>query len=271
MAAKRSTNWLREETEALVEAFMKRKSVLKGKITPSNTPEEKARAWKDLTESVNAVGHAGRTVSEVKKRWDNVSTPARRKIVQWMKQSCQTGGGPPPPPLSPNTLKIWDILGHDSPTIVGIIGGCETTDDVYRADESLPEKSGISVKPESIDSKEHVDWLTTTIESLPDISVTDNPADRQTLEVNVYSSEASRDRTPSVQKKPIQDLQREVLLMQKEQLFLQNELFVLQKKNLEDEMKKRQLEMDTLTLQKDILTMKKQRLESDWVRVRIHF
>ena len=87
----KSKNWTEEETETLMEAHGARRAVLEGRLGANLTFHEKKRAWEAVVEAVNAVGHQQRTAEQVKKRWENLVTAARKTIMEWEREKVKTG------------------------------------------------------------------------------------------------------------------------------------------------------------------------------------
>ncbi|CAM4516281.1 unnamed protein product [Leuciscus chuanchicus] len=56
------------------------------------------------------------------KKYENVVVSSRKEIKNYKKESGKTGGGPPPQDLSETSKLLQEILGKDSPTLVGIAG-----------------------------------------------------------------------------------------------------------------------------------------------------
>lgn len=58
------------------------------------TSEDKRRAWKEITDSVNSVsppGSVGHTQTECKKKWDNMMVYSKKLYWQF-KQKCHLAG-----------------------------------------------------------------------------------------------------------------------------------------------------------------------------------
>ena len=52
--------------------------------------------WEEITQAVNAVGTAKRTVTEVKDKWKNLHSIAKKEFAEFKKDTKLTGGGWPP-------------------------------------------------------------------------------------------------------------------------------------------------------------------------------
>ena len=55
------------------------KGILQGKFTDNVTNKTKTETWKAITEKVNAVGVASRTIYEVKQKWKGLFSTAKKK------------------------------------------------------------------------------------------------------------------------------------------------------------------------------------------------
>ena len=68
----RSANWSDTELWTLVEGVAKyRAEVVKTIVTPFVTASARSTAWAAITEMVNGVGLAGRTSSQIEKKWSD--------------------------------------------------------------------------------------------------------------------------------------------------------------------------------------------------------
>ncbi|XP_062590294.1 uncharacterized protein LOC134251883 isoform X1 [Saccostrea cucullata] len=123
-AAARKRNWNEAEIALLVEQVEDKRDILKGKFSSSLTAADKSAAWTSIMNSINAIGGCGRTLKEVKKKWQDIQSSTKKREVERLKTQRQTGGGPPP-----TDIKDWEkkIIGIMSNTVVsGIAGGCDS-------------------------------------------------------------------------------------------------------------------------------------------------
>ena len=60
--------------------------------------------------AVNAVGTADRTVSEVKDRWKNLLSTARKEFFEFKRELKKTRGGPPPKPPNVSSKEIIEVF-----------------------------------------------------------------------------------------------------------------------------------------------------------------
>ena len=61
-------------------------------------------------QAVNVVGTANRMVSEVKDKWKNLHSTAKKEFSEFKRESKKTGGGPPPKPLSVSSKEIIEVF-----------------------------------------------------------------------------------------------------------------------------------------------------------------
>ncbi|XP_067271404.1 myb/SANT-like DNA-binding domain-containing protein 4 isoform X2 [Pseudorasbora parva] len=132
---KRKPNWTEEEKCILLDEYGKRRAILKSKLNPQITAAKKNKQWEEITEKINARNlGVKRTVSEVIKKYENVSVVAKKEISLHRRESNKTGGGPPPSELSDSTKLVQDIIGADSPVLAGIPGGLESEAEIQQED-----------------------------------------------------------------------------------------------------------------------------------------
>jgi len=87
---------------------------------------------------VNAVGRANRSVQEIKDKWKNLHSTAKKEFSNYKKEYKKTGGGPPPKPPSQSSEQIIEIF-EDTPAFSGL-GGFETG-----GGEGLGEKAYVNI------------------------------------------------------------------------------------------------------------------------------
>ena len=86
---KRQPNWSEAENNILVEQFEKFKDVLKPKRSEGVSASDKKEAWANICAAVNASNAAAlkRSAKDVRKKWENIRTWARKVITEW-KHEC---------------------------------------------------------------------------------------------------------------------------------------------------------------------------------------
>ena len=79
--------------------------------------------WEEITQAVNAVGTAKRTVTEVKDKWKNLHSIATKEFAEFKRETKITGAGGGRPPKSPSVAskEIIEVL-EDTPAFSGLIG-----------------------------------------------------------------------------------------------------------------------------------------------------
>ena len=124
--AKRKT-----EKESRIFQFMRLKSspimskknldLIQSKLTNAVTNKKKQMLWEEITQAVNAVGTAKRTVTEVKDKWKNLHSIAKKEFAEFKRETKITGGGRAPKSPSVASKEIIEVL-EDTPAFSGLIG-----------------------------------------------------------------------------------------------------------------------------------------------------
>ncbi|XP_006011077.1 GT1 domain-containing protein [Latimeria chalumnae] len=119
---KRNPNWSEEEKTILLREYEKRKHILTARSNPLITLAIKQNQWEEITRAINTHSFMslGRTVQEVKKKYENLSTRARKEYNEFKKISGATGGDAGPEPLSKVTKLVLELFGEDSPALAEI-------------------------------------------------------------------------------------------------------------------------------------------------------
>jgi len=102
----------------LVEKYI---NIISEKFSTNVTNDKKRAVWKKITEEVNALGVANRTVKEVKTKWTNLHQEAKKSFTEFKREQQKTGGGPPPKPLTEATQRIVEIY-KDCSSFTGLSG-----------------------------------------------------------------------------------------------------------------------------------------------------
>ena len=66
--------------------------------------------WKKIADAVNAVGVAIWTTTEVREKWQNLHSQAKKEYSELAKEQKKTGGGPAPKMPSHLTAKVIDFF-----------------------------------------------------------------------------------------------------------------------------------------------------------------
>ena len=77
--------------------------------------------WCKIAEAVNAKGAAQRTTAEVREKWKNLHSQAKKEFTELAKEQKKTGGGEAPKMPSVATAKIIDLF-KETPSFTGLEG-----------------------------------------------------------------------------------------------------------------------------------------------------
>ena len=125
---KREKHFSVNEITVITESVWKNLETIQSKLTNSITNKRKTEAWEEITGYVNAVGQENCTLQEVKDKWKNLHSTAKREFSSLKKDSKKkTGGGPPPKPPMQSSKQIFEIF-ENTPAFSGL-HGFETCDD----------------------------------------------------------------------------------------------------------------------------------------------
>uniref|UniRef100_A0A8C6SPG7 Myb-like domain-containing protein n=1 Tax=Neogobius melanostomus TaxID=47308 RepID=A0A8C6SPG7_9GOBI len=91
---KRKENFTDGEIRKLLEMFAENKDTLTSKFNNSNTNKRKMIKWGEMTAAINECSSGGRTVKEVRKKWKDLLSRAKKDKTLLKKPP--TGGGPLP-------------------------------------------------------------------------------------------------------------------------------------------------------------------------------
>ena len=117
----RKQNFSASEIAVLTERVEENLSLIQSKFTNSVTNQKKNEMWKKIADAVNAVGVAMRTTAEVREKWRNLQSQAKKEFSELEKEQKKTGGGPAPRMPSAITAKVIDIF-KETPSFTGLEG-----------------------------------------------------------------------------------------------------------------------------------------------------
>ena len=117
----RKTNWSDSEITVLTEKVEEYLDLIRSKFSNNVTNAKKNAAWLEITEAINAVGVAHLTVQEVRDKWKNLTSTAKKEFSDFGKEQRKTGGGPVPKKPSNATTKIIEIF-KETPSFTGLSG-----------------------------------------------------------------------------------------------------------------------------------------------------
>ena len=118
---KRKPNFSVYEIGVITENVKKHLETIQSKLRNNITNKKKQQVWEEITRAVNAVGTANRTVSEVKDKWKNLHSTAKKEFSEFKRESRKTGEGPPPKPPSVSSKEIIEVF-EDTPGFSGLNG-----------------------------------------------------------------------------------------------------------------------------------------------------
>ena len=117
----RKHNFSAFEISILTEKVEENLAILQSKFTNSVTNLKKKKVWSEITAAVNAVRVDKRTETEVREKWKNLHSAAKREFTKFRQESKKTGGGPSPKEISATTSKFIQLF-QDTPSFVGLAG-----------------------------------------------------------------------------------------------------------------------------------------------------
>ena len=87
----RGINFTPKETSTLIENIHAHKDVIFGKFSSKVTHQMKEDTWKSIKEKVNSHNVAPRTVKQIKKKWHDFSSRAKKKAAKIKLERPKTG------------------------------------------------------------------------------------------------------------------------------------------------------------------------------------
>ena len=124
---KRKANFSINEISIITENVRKHIDTLQSKLTNNVSNKRKNVLWEEITTAVNAVGCANRSTQEVKDKWKNLHSTAKKEFSQYRRDRKKTGGEPVPKAPSLASEQIIDLL-ENTPAFAGL-KGFETVDE----------------------------------------------------------------------------------------------------------------------------------------------
>ena len=95
--------------------------VIQLKLTNSITNRTKQEIWAKTARQVNSIGEAHRSVQEIKDKWKNLQSTAKKEFARQRRTFGQTGGGPPckkPKEATKKSIRIFE----NAPSSTGLHG-----------------------------------------------------------------------------------------------------------------------------------------------------
>ena len=118
---KRSSNLDSSEISLLRQLVEKNLTIIREKQSNALTNKMKQHVWKSITSDINALGLYCRSLGEVKIKWQNPQSQAKKSFADDERHARQTGGGPPAKPIDQESQYIADIMKNTA-SFVGLKG-----------------------------------------------------------------------------------------------------------------------------------------------------
>nr|XP_023660037.1 myb-related transcription factor, partner of profilin-like isoform X2 [Paramormyrops kingsleyae] len=113
------------ELSVLVDEVERNRAILFSRLKNVTINADKKRAWEDITDKINSVGHGWRcTAVDVRGKWRDYASVTKRKAAGLRREQERTGGGSTSlPPLIPGEERVLAILGPEA--LEGVPGGID--------------------------------------------------------------------------------------------------------------------------------------------------
>ena len=102
-----------------------------GTLSPTLTSKLKMHRWLELCNQLVAAGFPPRTKEQLKKKWEDLSSATKAKYAKRKK----TGGGAIE--WTDVDKLITEILGKENPSLVSIVGGIDSEDNIQDSVHTL--------------------------------------------------------------------------------------------------------------------------------------
>ena len=137
---KRAPNFKTDEVKFFLHEVKKRKMILFGTLSPTLTSKLKIQTWLEVRNQLVAAGFPPRTKEQLKKKWEDLSSATKAKYAKRKK----TGGGAIE--WTDVDKLITEILGKENPSLVSIVGGIDSGDNIQAGEHTLDASSDASEK-----------------------------------------------------------------------------------------------------------------------------
>ena len=121
----RKPNFTPAECAVIFENAEENINVIKSKFSSTLTNKNKSRVWEEITNKVNSPGVCKRDVMDVKEKWRNMVSLAKKEHYKCAVARRKTGGGKPPDSPKGTSEKIIQLFEED-PAFSGIPGGVDS-------------------------------------------------------------------------------------------------------------------------------------------------
>ena len=137
---KRASNFKTDEVKFFLHEVKKRKMTLFGTLSPTLTFKLKMQTCLEVRNQLVAAGLPPRTNEQLKKKWEDLSSATKAKYAKRKK----TGGGAIE--WTDVDELITEILGKENPSLVSIVGGIDSGDNIQAGEHTLDASSDASEK-----------------------------------------------------------------------------------------------------------------------------
>ena len=137
---KRAPNFKTDEVKFFLHEVKKRKMILFGTLSPTLTFKLKIQTWLEVRNQLVAAGFPPRTKEQLKKKWEDLSSATKAKYAKRKK----SGGGAIQ--WTEVDELITEILGKENPSLVSIVGGIDSWDNIQAGEHTLDTSSDASEK-----------------------------------------------------------------------------------------------------------------------------
>ena len=137
---KRAPNFKTDEVKFFLHEVKKRKMILFDTLSPTLTFKLKIQTWLEVRNQLVAAGFPPRTKEQLKKKWEDLSSATKAKYAKRKK----TGGGAIE--WTDVDELITEILGKENPSLVSIVGGIDSGDNIQAGEHTLDASSDASEK-----------------------------------------------------------------------------------------------------------------------------
>lgn len=113
--SKRKPNFTDSEKLFLVQQYERHKRTLSSRLCDGVTNRHKQEIWQQITDELNRRNHhVDRTTKDVKKKWENLATQARKEMIDYRQNAAAGASASMIVPPSAITMKVLELL-DDAP------------------------------------------------------------------------------------------------------------------------------------------------------------
>ena len=109
---KRKLNFSASEVAKLTELVEENIEITQSKLTNCITNKKNQEIWSRIAQRVTAIGVANRSIQNVKDKWKNMQSMAKKEYVIQKKSLETTGGGPPAKKTKEATERIFRMFDN---------------------------------------------------------------------------------------------------------------------------------------------------------------